>query len=80
MTGRERHPARRPAAHPAAPARVRTPRTAARLALAMGALVLGIGSCQLPQPHLPKLSVDAAEEGRPAGPVTRLAPAPGRAT
>ena len=28
-----------------------------RVLVAVAALVLGIGSCQLPQPHLPKLSV-----------------------
>lgn len=30
-----------------------------RAMLAVTALVLGIGSCQLPQPPLPKLTVDA---------------------
>ena len=30
-----------------------------RVILAVGALVLGIGSCQLPQPHLPTLRVAA---------------------
>jgi len=30
---------------------------ARRVMLAVAALVLGIGSCQLPQPHLPKLPV-----------------------
>ena len=80
LTGRERHPARHPVASPAARVGMRTPRKAGRLALAIGALVLGIGSCQLPQPQLPKLSVGAAEAGRPAGAMTGLAPAPGRAT
>jgi hypothetical protein len=42
--------------------------------VAVAALVLGIGSCQLPQPHLPKLvagatggSTSTADHGGPAG-------------
>jgi hypothetical protein len=31
-----------------------------RVLVAVAALVLGIGSCQLPQPHLPKLVAGAA--------------------
>jgi|NGEPerStandDraft_6_1074524.scaffolds.fasta_scaffold32142_1 hypothetical protein len=45
-----------------------------RVLVAVAALVLGIGSCQLPQPHLPKLvagaaggSTSTADHGGPAG-------------
>ena len=34
-----------------------------RVLVAVAALVLGIGSCQLPQPHLPKLLVVAGAGG-----------------
>ncbi len=44
-------------------ARPRGPRLS-RLLLAGAALVLGIGSCQLPKPALPKLQADAADNVR----------------
>ena len=34
-----------------------------RVLVAVAAIVLGIGSCQLPQPHLPKLLVGAGAGG-----------------
>jgi len=40
-----------------------TPRRPVGLLVMVAALVLGIGSCQLPQPHLPKLLVGAGAGG-----------------
>jgi hypothetical protein len=43
-----------------------------RVLLVVAALMLGIGSCQLPQPHLPKLLVGAAAGGGPTTTVLRV--------
>jgi len=40
-----------------------TARRPGRVLLSVAAVVLGIGSCQLPQPHLPKLLVGAVAGG-----------------